>query len=83
MIINIRSRTPTRDIETYGGERQVMITGPTEVEMEIVCDGEEAREIVQRLQGMPGLPINTPSGESVAEALAKLDPHFARRIDID
>lgn len=46
------------------------------------CSGEEAIEIMRRLQGMRGVP-DIDVGDDVGAVLAALSPHFARRLDIE
>lgn len=73
----------TMDVRDFGGRvmHQVVVE-EAEHEMTLLAYGSELQEVLRRLQGMPGVPDLIPS-EPVAATLARLDPNFPRKLDID
>lgn len=70
-------------VETFGGPVQFMCVEAPEITFEIEgCSVVEAREILFRLQGLPGVPVIDENTDTVG-ILKALDPHFARRLDIE
>lgn len=87
MRVTIEQTNPvTQDFAVYGGNRlQSFVVQEPEVEIVINTSSvEEAREIVRRLQGMPGFPnFTSDEADQMARALSKLDRNFPRRLDIE
>jgi len=70
-------------IETYGGRPQHMQREAPEFDIDIGrCTIDETRDLLIRLQGLPGIPpLDLLAGP--AAVLAALNPHFARRLDLE
>jgi hypothetical protein len=84
MKLSVMMNSPrTMDVRGVGDwvVRQVVVE-EAEHEMTLIASGGELREVLERLQGMPGVPTFNPGDDEVV-ALAKLDPNFPRKLDID
>jgi hypothetical protein len=65
--------------EIYGRrEPQYIVVEEAQHRLEITGNGPELTEVLQRLQGLPGIPdMNT-----VSVTYPSLDPNFARKLDL-
>lgn len=82
MNCTITVSAPYYGVETLEGRRFNVAAEPRDVEITIRANSEEAMELFQRLQGMPGIPAIEGNARP-DRALARLSANFQRRIDVD
>jgi hydroxyethylthiazole kinase-like sugar kinase family protein len=76
--ISVRTGEPRTVDTVYRGiiTRRTVVE-EAEHEMTIIGNGAELMELMQRIQGMPGVPDMRQAAERLS-----LDPNFARQLDI-